>query len=207
MRKLTTILATAIGIGVLLPASTFAVGEQPSTQSNSQTQNAPDAQWGKAMQQAFEDAFKKMLVQLKDQANQNDPEAQLKLGMIYDRGMFVEKDPKAAEELYKKAFKPLETRANQGDPVDQLLVGMMYEKGMGVSKDEKKGQDLYDQSKDSLQKLADDGDTRAIRTLGWKYEEGLGVGKDPEKAQNLYKKAAEIERGDNPAASPETTQK
>ena len=50
------------------------------------------------MQQAFEVAFKKMLVQLKDQANQNDPEAQLKLGMIYDRGMFVEKDPKAARE-------------------------------------------------------------------------------------------------------------
>lgn len=186
MRNITTILATTLGMGLLSPTPIYA--DTPQTQAGNVQPSTP------SVSHDFEAALKHMREQLQNQADQGDPEAQLKLGMVYERGMGGAVDPKKAQDLFKLAFKPLEDRANQGDPVDQLLVGMMYEKGMGVEKDANKAQSLYEKSSVPLQSVADQGDTRALRTLGWKYEEGLGVARDIPKAQEYYKKAVTIDQ-------------
>jgi hypothetical protein len=61
------------------------------------------------------------------QATQGDPEAQVMLGEIYEKGLGGVADPAMAAEWYKRA-------ALQGNSRAQLNLGNLYEKGLGVEK-------------------------------------------------------------------------
>jgi len=62
------------------------------------------------------------------QAQQGDPEAQIKVGEIYEKGLGGMADPKLAAEWYLKA-------AEKGNSQAQINLGYLYEKGLGVKQD------------------------------------------------------------------------
>lgn len=61
-------------------------------------------------------------------AQQNDPEAQVYVGEIYEKGYGLEPDYTMAAKWYEKA-------ANQGNSRAQINLGYLYESGLGVEKD------------------------------------------------------------------------
>lgn len=61
-------------------------------------------------------------------AQQGDPEAQINVGEIYEKGLGAQADPKLAAEWYRKAAEAGHSRA-------QINLGYLYEKGLGVEKD------------------------------------------------------------------------
>ena len=61
-------------------------------------------------------------------AEQGDPIAQYKLGVCYDNGEGVTKDPQEAVKWYRKA-------AEQGYARAQYNLGVCYDNGQGVTKD------------------------------------------------------------------------
>lgn len=74
-------------------------------------------------------------------------EGQFNLGLCYDNGTGVEKDPQQAVYWYQKA-------AEQGDASAQFNLGLCYENGKGVEQDQKQALSWY-------QKAADQGDEDA----------------------------------------------
>ena len=69
-------------------------------------------------------------------ADQDQPEAQFKLGMMYYKGNGVPQDLSKAAHWFEKA-------AVQGDAYAQFNFGLMCEKGEGVAKDLSKAADWY----------------------------------------------------------------
>lgn len=61
-------------------------------------------------------------------AQQGDPEAQINVGEIYEKGLGAQADPRLAAEWYRKAAEAGHSRA-------QINLGYLYEKGLGVEKD------------------------------------------------------------------------
>ncbi len=61
-------------------------------------------------------------------AQQGDPEAQINVGEIYEKGLGAQADPRLAAEWYRKAAETGHSRA-------QINLGYLYEKGLGVEKD------------------------------------------------------------------------
>jgi uncharacterized protein len=74
--------------------------------------------------------FDKAVQLLKPLADKGNPEAQEKIGRLYERGMGVPKDFTQAESWYRKA-------AEQGHPPAQARLGFMYRIGEGVTRDPK----------------------------------------------------------------------
>lgn len=64
---------------------------------------------------------------LRKQAENGDAEAQLSLGVSYDKGEGVPQNYAEAAKWFRKA-------ADQGDPYAQYDLGSMYEEGKGVSR-------------------------------------------------------------------------
>jgi TPR repeat protein len=71
---------------------------------------------------------KAALQRLRALAEGGDAEAQINMGVLYDRGQGVPKDSGEAAAWYRKA-------AEQGDALGQHNLGSMYEEGEGVPKD------------------------------------------------------------------------
>jgi uncharacterized protein len=69
-------------------------------------------------------------------AEEGDPEAQLLVGEIYERGLRGEPDYAAAAEWYRKA-------AEQGNSRAQFNLGTLYEQGLGVAADRLEALDWY----------------------------------------------------------------
>lgn len=57
-----------------------------------------------------------------------NPGAQMELGLLYQEGQGVDRDPTKAVALYTRA-------AFSDDPAAQAELGILYEKGIGVTKD------------------------------------------------------------------------
>jgi TPR repeat protein len=115
---------------------------------------------------------------VQQRAEQDDTEAMLQLGRLFNRGEYgVPKDDAKAVEWYRKA-------AEKGNHVAQVNLGIMYEKGHGVAKDEARAVEWY-------RKAAEKGNARAQFALGLMYTNGHGVGRDEGKAVEWYRKAAE----------------
>lgn len=72
-------------------------------------------------------------------AQGGDPEAMTNVGEIYERGMGVPPDYKAAAEWYQKA-------SDKGYSRALFNLGTMYEQGLGVEQDQLKALNLYRQS-------------------------------------------------------------
>ncbi|TXJ02059.1 MAG: sel1 repeat family protein, partial [Aquabacterium sp.] len=104
-------------------------------------------------------------------------DAQYNLGVMYDNGQGVDKDPAQAVDWYRKA-------AEQGHTRAQVNLGVMYENGQGVGKDPTQAVDWH-------LKAAEQGDALAQFNVGVMYDNGQGVDKDPAQAVDWYRKAAE----------------
>ena len=102
--------------------------------------------------------------------------AQRNLGVMYDRGVGVPRDPARAADWLRRA-----AEAGNRDAAYQL--GAMYENGRGVPEDDARAVAWY--SKAALL-----GDREAQVKVGKAYEQGLGVASDMGEALTWYRKAA-----------------
>lgn len=110
-------------------------------------------------------------------ANENVPDAQLKLGGLYMVGYGVEKSPQKAVEWYERA-------ARLDYAPAQYALALSYINGVGVEKDDAKAIDL-------IFKAAQHDFPAAQWRLSTLYENGWGLPKDAEKAAYWKKKYEE----------------
>jgi len=110
-------------------------------------------------------------------AQAGDANAQTALGLLYDEGRGVPKDPSAAVAWYQKA-------AETGNPQAQLNLGLHYERAEGVGQD-------YGFAIRWYRKAAEQGYAPAEVALGTMYYRGLGLPEDKSKANVWFKRAAE----------------
>jgi len=103
--------------------------------------------------------------------------AQYNLGVMYEKGIGVEKNLNQAKKWFQFA-------AEQGLAKAQYNLGLMYGKGKGVEKD-------YSQAIKWMTLAADQGNGKAQTNLGWMYETGKGVPRDTQKALSLYHLASD----------------
>ena len=105
-------------------------------------------------------------------ASDGDPTAQTSLGLIYERGLGVEKDPAEAMKWYRRA-------AGDGDALAAFHIGSLYERGLGVEQD-------FDAAATWYARAADGGNQAALTALAYLYERGLGVSRNFQQAEALY---------------------
>ena len=143
------------------------------------------------------------------------PEAQYAIGLMFDNGRGVEKNPQKANEWFQKA-------AEGGEPGAQLAIGISYVMGIGREKDIEKGifyltqsaeqgmvpaahnlgAVLYEagdlnQAMEWLLKAAYAGDPVSQWNVGGMYRKGKGTKKDPASAEKWFLESAK--RGYAPA--------
>jgi hypothetical protein len=109
-------------------------------------------------------------------AESGDPEAQKIMGIMYDYGHGVTKDPQAALSWYLRA-------AEQGNPDVQYHVGVKYFHGEGAAQD-------YAAAAKWWELAANGGQADAQFYLGLMYYRGMVMAKDNAKAAQLFQRAA-----------------
>lgn len=110
-------------------------------------------------------------------AQQGHPAAQYSMGLLYDQGKGVKKDPKRALQYFQFAVK-------QNLPAAQYYLGMKYYAGLGVNKNVTKARDLLTQA-------AQQEHLQAQFELGQLYDSSLSDIQDPQLATEWFIKAAE----------------
>jgi TPR repeat protein/uncharacterized membrane protein YhaH (DUF805 family) len=110
-------------------------------------------------------------------AEQGDPDAQYKLGVMYADGQGVVKNEHTAVQWFQKA-------AEQNNASAQNALGYMYDNGRSVIKNERTAVEWY-------QKAADQGFANAQYNLGFMYANGRGVVKNERTAIQWFQKAAD----------------
>ena len=123
--------------------------------------------------------YDKALSILKPLADQGNGDAQVTLGLMYDYGHGVERDPARAIDWYTQA-------AEQGMPVVQHDLGVKYFQGMGIERD-------YDAAARWWHKAAAAGLADSQFNLGLMYYRGLGIRQNYTKAIDLFQRAANQE--------------
>jgi hypothetical protein len=115
-------------------------------------------------------------------ASAGKPEAQFRIGVQYELGAHVTKDPAQAAAWYRKA-------ADHGYPQAQHSLGVLYEFGNGVPADPVTAVQWY-------RKAAEQGFAPAQFSLGLCYVHGKGVPQDFGQALEWYWKAAKQNNSD-----------
>ena len=110
-------------------------------------------------------------------AERGEAWAQYNLGVAYDNGEGVAKDPREAVRWTRKA-------AEQGLASAQYNLGIAYHFGKGVAEDPREAVRWW-------RMAAEQGLAEAQSNLGWAYYFGEGVAKDLREAVRWYRKAAE----------------
>lgn len=139
---------------------------------------------GRAAEQNFEAGkqaylngeYRQAYAILEPLARDGDAGAQKMLGIMYDYGQGVDKDPKQALDWYIKA-------ANQGQTAVQYQVGSKYFRGDGTAQD-------YAEAAKWWEMAAAGGQVDAQFNLGLMYFRGLGVKQDDGRAAELFRAAA-----------------
>ena len=142
---------------------------------------------GPAIAEPFEDAtkayqsgdFDTAYRRIKPLAEGGLPEAQLNLGLLYEKGQGVPQDyaealkwyRKAAEQGNAKALKWYRKAAEQGNAEAQFNLGLMYDERLGVPQD-------YAEAVKWYRRAAEQGFAEAQTNLGIMYFTGQGVPKD-----------------------------
>ena len=108
--------------------------------------------------------FKSALADLRPLAAQGDADAQFLLGLLYDTGNGVARDPVVAAAWYRKA-------ADQNHTLGRLYLGLLHYSGEGVKQS-------YEEAARWFRPAAEDGNDLAQFYLGWMYAQGTGVRKD-----------------------------
>ncbi|WP_417694369.1 tetratricopeptide repeat protein [Roseibium sp.] len=116
-------------------------------------------------------------VRAKPLADVGNMHAQTLLGVMYEAGLGLKKDPKKAAGWYTKA-------AEAGDVTAAQQLAQLYLLGNGVPQDKSKAADLF-------QLAADAGDAAARYNLALLYQEGVGRPQNYDKARDLLRQAAE----------------
>ncbi len=114
--------------------------------------------------------YEKAIKLLKPLAESGDPEAQYRLGMMYDNGKGVAEDDARAVQWYRKA-------AQNGHSNAQYVLGLMYSEGSGVPEDDANA--VY-----WFRKAAQNEHIDAQYRLGIVYDKGKGVPEDDAKAHS-----------------------
>jgi TPR repeat protein len=115
-------------------------------------------------------------------ANAGNPDAQFRVGVQYELGAHVTKDPAQAAVWYRKA-------SDQGYAQAQHSLGVLYESGNGVPLDPATAAQWY-------RKAAEQGFAPAEFSLGLCYVHGVGVPLDFGQAIAWYEKAAQQNNSD-----------
>lgn len=115
-------------------------------------------------------------------ANTGNADAEFRVGVQYELGARVPRDPIQAAAWYRKA-------ADQGDPKAEHSLGVLYEFGTGVPRDYATATDLY-------RKAAQQGFAPAQFSLGLCYAHGQGVEQSYAQALAWYQKAAQQNNSD-----------
>jgi uncharacterized protein len=110
-------------------------------------------------------------------ADAGKPLAQYRLGVMYDKGLGVPKDPAEALTWYRKA-------ADQGVAAARYSLGSIYATSQGVSQD-------YVKAMTWFRAAADQGFAAAQYGVGYMYFKGYGVQQDYGEALRWFRKAAE----------------
>jgi len=118
---------------------------------------------------------------LKPLAEQGDSQAQITMGLIYDYGHGVEKNPAESIKWYLMA-------AEQGVPLVQHDIGVKYFQGQGVEQNYLEAAKWWEQS-------ANSGIADSQFNLGLMHYRGIGIPKDYVKAAKLFEAAAEQGHG------------
>ncbi len=109
-------------------------------------------------------------------AAEGDSTAQTALGLLYERGIGVARDPALALEWYRRA-------AAQGDALAEFHIGSLYERGEGIARD-------YAEAAKWYQRASEKGNESAQAALAYLYDRGLGVEQDFAEAEALYGQAS-----------------
>jgi hypothetical protein len=133
-----------------------------------------------ALQAGFDEAaaafaagdYNKALSEVRPLAEQGDARCQYSMGVLYENGFGVVKDPQQAAAWYLKA-------AQQGNTDAQYNLGAMNEHGTGIPVD-------YAEAARWYRPAAEAGDIDALSNLGVLYEKGQGVPQDRVLAMALY---------------------
>ena len=118
---------------------------------------------------------------LKPLAEQGDSQAQITMGLMYDYGHGVEKNPAESIKWYLMA-------AEQGVPLVQHDIGVKYFQGQGVEQNYLEAAKWWEQS-------ANSGIADSQFNLGLMHYRGIGIPKDYVKAAKLFEAAAEQGHG------------
>lgn len=166
------LLAAGLGLSVILaaPMSGRAQESLPAASSDSAESDAAT----KAFFAGDYVGAKKIWDKL---AADNDPAAMTNLGIMYEKGLGVKRDAKAAESYYLKA-------ANLGYAQAQFDLGNFYYNGDGIKQDFKQAGHWY-------MAAALSGHLRSQYYLAQMYENGEGVPVDHLNALKWYVKAAD----------------
>ncbi|MFQ5661235.1 MAG: SPOR domain-containing protein [Gammaproteobacteria bacterium] len=125
--------------------------------------------------------YKRAYTILKPLAESGDPEAQKILGIMFDYGHGVKKDPHKALQWYIRS-------AEQGQPAVQYQVGAKYFRGDGIKQDYAEAAKWWE--------LAANGDQADAQfNLGLMYYRGLSIKQDNLKAARLFQLAAKQGHG------------
>ncbi len=106
-------------------------------------------------------------------AGQGDPEAQIAIGHLYERG-----------ECFSTAVGWYEQAAKNGNSDAQVRLAWFYFDGRGALRDRAHASDLF-------RCAADQGDFRAHLQLAWMFENGVGIERDTQIAHELNRKVEE----------------
>ncbi len=112
--------------------------------------------------------FHRALTAYRNAAAKGHVQAMLRIGMIFEKGMDVDRDTGAAMRWYDKA-------ARLGNAQAMVKLARLYGKGLGVPKD-------YAAAIKWLRKAAATGDGIAMVNLSRMYDEGVGVDSDEREA-------------------------
>ncbi len=123
-----------------------------------------------------EDAYVKLLRELKPLAEQGDASAQFRVGLMYYNGQGTPRDYKEAMMWFGKA-------AQQGHALAQYNVGYMYDKGEGTPQN-------YGEAARFYRQAAERGNHLAQFTIGSMYEKGQGLPQDEVQALMWYSLAS-----------------
>ncbi|MBO7552443.1 MAG: SEL1-like repeat protein [Bacteroidaceae bacterium] len=110
-------------------------------------------------------------------ANQGNSVAQNRLGVFYDKGIWVKQDQKQAIEWFRMS-------AERGNALAQNNLGACYAEGDGVNQN-------WVEAVKWFIKSAEQGDSMAQLNLGFCFEKGYSVNQDHEEAVKWYRKSAE----------------
>ena len=116
--------------------------------------------------------YQAALAEVQPLAEQGDPRGEYAMGVLYENGFAVEKDPQQAAAWYLKA-------ALQGYSDAQYNLGAMYEHGSGIPVN-------YQEAARWYYPAAAAGDIDALSNLGVLYAGGKGVPQNEVLAMALY---------------------